>query len=393
MVTAPANEDKTVILFSTADWDTPYWTNKQHTARLLRDRGYRVLYVESFGLRAPGINSKDLRRILQRLRRGLKPIAEVEPGIFVFSPLLIPWRQHLPVMQRINRQLLQTRILRFLKQQKFGRPVVWTYHPFVLPLLNEIKYTKLVYHLVDDLSAVPGIQSDALKAAEKALVQQCDAVFNTSLALQSNMNQLAPGRSHYFNNVADIELFSQARKINSAPKDFAQIPAPRIGYVGVLSDFKVDFTLILAVAQKRPDWHWVFIGEEREGQNDKTLAALAGLPNVHLLGYRPYKDIPRLLAGLDVAVLPTLINDYTRAMFPMKFFEYLAAGLPVVSTSLPSLVEYSHLFHRANSPDEFLQAIDQLLKKPKSERSVQLETIANQNWDERLDKMLTILHF
>ena len=104
--------------------------------------------------------------------------------------------------------------------------------------------------------------------------------------------------------------------------------------MGVLSDFKVDFKLIYDVALARPDWHWVIIGTEREGQKSEWIARLQNLTNIHFLGRKAYRDLPNYLGGCQVATLPTLCNDYTRSMFPMKFYEYIAAGLRVVSTPL-----------------------------------------------------------
>src|SRR3990167_9929766 len=90
------------ILFATADWDAPYWTNKQHTACYLANLGLRVLYVESMGLRPPSINRKDIHRIWQRLKKGFKSPHAAQHNIWVFSPLIIPFKHHSPWIRKIN---------------------------------------------------------------------------------------------------------------------------------------------------------------------------------------------------------------------------------------------------------------------------------------------------
>ena len=168
--------------------------------------------------------------------------------------------------------------------------------------------------------------------------------------LQARCAQHAPGRTHYSPNVADFEHFSAARQAGPIPSDLEAILRPRIGFIGAVSEYKVDFDLIAAVADARPDWHWVLIGQLGEGQPG-TSAAKLRRPNIHLLGPRPYDALPGYLRGFDVAVLPCPLNAYTRAMSPMKFFEYLAAGRPIVATPVDGIMEYRESFWPAESPD------------------------------------------
>lgn len=326
------------VLFSTADWDEPYWTNKQHMACELASLGWRVLYVESVGLRAPRMASgRDWKRLWRRLWRGLQSVMLGPPrrrdNIWVLSPLLVPAKHHWPVVRGLNRFLLRATLRRFMRAQGFDRPMVWTYHPYMQDAIEGMARGPLVYHCVDDLGAVPGVDVAAFDRAEQALLRTCDTVFVTARALEERCRAFNPN-TQFLPNVADDRHFGRAMEPGPLPPELAAIAEPRLVYHGVLSDFKVDFALLLEVARRRPEWQWVLIGEQREGQQSPLVDALAALPNVHLLGYRPYAQLPEYLRGMQVGLLPTLINDYTRSMFPMKFFEYLAAGLPVVSTPL-----------------------------------------------------------
>ncbi|GLS13878.1 MULTISPECIES: glycosyltransferase [Hydrogenophaga] len=383
------------LLFATADWDTPYWTNKQHTADHLAKAGWQVLYVESVGLRAPQLGSgTDWHRLWRRLVRGLRGPRRVGAGLWVLSPLVIPFKHHHPWVRAFNQGYLAWTLSRFLRRQGLAHPMVWTYHPFVLETLDRLQARHnvttgpLVYHCVDDLAAIPGIDATAFNAEERRLLTRADAVFTTSQAL---FEKCAPHNPHVhdFPNVVDLEHFGQAFDAGPLPADLQAIPEPRIGYVGALSDFKVDFTLLRELAQQRPSWQFVLIGDEREGQRDPVLADMARLPNVHRLGHRPYQQLPLYLRGLAVGLLPTRINTYTRSMFPMKYFEYIASGVPVVSTRLAfTETEHSPLLQVADDATAFGQAIAAHLAAPRPDRPLCERLVAKNTWKSRLAGML-----
>jgi len=129
----------------------------------------------------------------------------------------------------------------------------------------------------------------------------------------------------------------------AVPAELAALPAPRIGFVGAISAYKLDLTLLETLARRHPHWSFVLIGPVGEGDPSTDVAALAALGNVHLLGTRPYNALPAYLKGLDLGLLPLRLTPYTQAMFPMKFFEYLAAGLPVVATAIDALQPFASL--------------------------------------------------
>ncbi|WP_442856517.1 glycosyltransferase [Burkholderia sp. WSM2230] len=382
------------VLFSTADWDEPYWTNKQHTASILAARGWRVLYVESVGFRSPKVGSgRDWARLWRRLWRGVQSLVLGPPrraaNIWVLSPLMVPAGHHLPFVRSLNQALLRFSVARFAKGHRYKDPVVWTYHPYMLDSISTLPRGPLVYHCVDDIATIPGVDVDAFRSAQQALLGQCEAVFTTAMSLKEvclpfNRN------THFFGNVVDDVHFGEARADGPIPAELAAIPEPRLVYHGVLSDFKVDFPLLMQTAQARPQWQWVIIGEEREGQRSELLAQLARLPNVHLLGYRSYQSLPRYLRGMRVGVLPTLLNEYTRSMFPMKFYEYLAAGLPVVSTPLDFAKEPRAGLEVGGDAKAFITAIEKQLARGKLSADEAVAAVGENTWERRLDKMLAI---
>lgn len=378
-----------VVLFSTADWDHPFWTNKQHVAAQLAERGFRVLYVESLGLRRPTASGRDLARIGRRLRRAWQSVRQVRENLWVASPLAIPWHDS-ALVRRLNDRMLSAWLARACRRLGFERPIAWTYNPLAGKLIASLNPSLVVYHAVDDLSAAPHMARPTIESAERALAHAADLVLTTSESLQARLIGDNPHATHYLPNVADFDHFSQARSDRPLPADLAAIPAPRIGFVGALSSYKVDFELIAAVARARPDWHWVLIGQVGEGQPETSISAL-GLPNVHLLGPRPYAELPNYLRGFDLATIPCPANDYTRAMFPMKFFEYLAAGRQVVVSNVPALISFGDVCQRVNSPEEFFEVVARILKAPTGVNEAGVQVAARHTWQWRMDQMLTLM--
>jgi len=352
-----------VILLATADWDHPFWTNKQHVATALAQLGHRVLYVESVGLRPPRLEAQDVHRLLRRVRRGLRPPRRVAPQIWVWSPLLIP-AAHAGWKRVLNRLIFKTLLEFWRRWLCFKRDLLWTYNPLtgLLLTLHPHRYRQLVYHCVDDLTAQPCMPSALIALEEERLCKASDQIFVTSPELL-RMRSLYNACIRYDSNVADVDHFVVARsKQLPVAGDLLALPqGPRLGFIGAISAYKLDFKLLADLAKHRPDCQIVLIGRAGEGDPTTDLNELRELPNIHLLGPRAYVDLPDYLRGFDLALLPCPLNDYTRSMFPMKFFEYLAAGVPVVATQLPALEDYRHLAMLCSGPGDFLAAVDAAL--------------------------------
>lgn len=379
------------IFYSTGDWDEPYWTNKQHTASHLAALGHKVLYIESVGLRAPKLHSgRDISRIARRVKQAISGLRNVEENIWVYSPLVIPFKHHWPLVRLFNQGVLRTAVKYFIGRLGFKESIIWTYHPFMLQTMPGRDWSHLIYHCVDDLSVIPGIDLSTYQREERRLLDKADVVFTTSQVLLERC-QPFNDNTHYFPNVADLEHFSTAHQLKNLPPDIRDVSRPILGYIGVLSDFKLDFPLVYEVARLRPQWQWVFIGEEREGQSNDTVKGLKQLPNVHFIGRKGYDTLPAYMAAMSVGTLPTLINDYTHAMFPMKYFEYLSAGLPVVSTALGFTKSFSTGLQVVDDANSFIEAIESSLARGKYSYNESVAMVADNTWSARLTKMLGII--
>ncbi|RYZ93478.1 MAG: glycosyltransferase family 1 protein, partial [Proteobacteria bacterium] len=181
-----------IVMFSTADWDNPFWTNKQHMAFHLANRGYKVLYVESLGLRKVAVTSSDWMRIFRRLKKFFGGVKKGADGVWVLSPAVLPLHgSH--VVDRFNQWFLRTQIKFWKMRLGFKNPIAWTYNPLVLDLIKSLGAKFLVYHCVDDLAAAPRLPREKIESEEKRMNAAADVVFVTSEVLRKKAQPYVRG--------------------------------------------------------------------------------------------------------------------------------------------------------------------------------------------------------
>ena len=381
---------KDILILSTADWDNPFWTNKQHVAVELSKMGHRVLYIDSIGLRRPSSSSQDLYRIFHRITKFFSLPRKVRENLWVLSPIVLPFHTN-KFIQKINRLWLGF-LLRFSgKILKIHFSHLWTYNP-LSPLLVDLKYFQFsIYHCVDEIKAQPRMPIELIEFAENQLLKDTNLVLTTSLELTSSRKPLNPN-TFYFPNVCDYNHFSSALDSRTViPDDLLSIPSPRVGFIGALSGYKIDFSLLRFIAESRPDWSIVLIGKVGEGDPQTNISLLTGLPNLYLMGPRNYEQLPPYLKGFDVGLLPNLINEYTKSMFPMKFFEYLASGTPVVGVDLPALEDFKELACLEPTYEKFLHAIEKTLGGDVPDLDTRLDAAKKHTYRDRTEQMLSLI--
>ena len=324
------------VVLSTADWDHPLWTNKQHVAVALADLGHRVLYIDSLGVRGPRVDRSDSGRILRRLRRGLRLPRKVRSGVWVVSPLVMPGQVR-GLAGLINRWSLNFSLFVADLVLDLRRPLLWTFNPQARSYLRLSRFQAVVYLCVDRIQAQPGMPVEVLEAAERNLCDAANALFTTSPQLDAALGPLNAG-SHRFGNVADAGHFGQALVHDSErPVDWPNSSGPVLIFIGAIDAYKLDLDMLELLMERTPQWTYLFIGPVGETDPSTDVSGWRRFANVHQLGTRDYSTLPAYLAHADVALLPLQLNAYTKHMYPMKFFEYLAAGCPVVATAIPAL--------------------------------------------------------
>jgi glycosyltransferase involved in cell wall biosynthesis len=387
-----ASRPRDIVLIATADWEHPFWTNKQRVAQLLARAGHRILYVESLGLRQVSPSGRDLSRIFKRLKRAFQGVRDVEPNIFVWSPLVLPFHRYEKIAA-FNRNVLHRSLRKLRDELCFENALLWSYNPLMLEVAQKAGFTELVYHCVDELKAAPKMPVETLAREEERFCKAAQLVITTAPELQRTRS-LWNHNTHYLPNPGDFAHFHSALEVDVLPEDLRRIPQPRLGFIGALSSYKVDEELLLHLAKTHPEWNLVLIGQIGEGEPGSRFEKLTALSNVFFLGPRPYEVLPTYLAGTQVALLPCPLNDYTRNMFPLKFFEYLAAGVPVVSTALPALQAYRNACYWCTTPEEVCAAIEDLLAHPRKAQTLRERgfALARENtWEKRVASMRELI--
>ena len=381
---------KDILILSTADWDNPFWTNKQHVAVELAKIGHRVLYIDSIGLRRPSSSSQDLKRIFHRITKSFSFPKKVRENLWVLSPIVIPSHTN-KFIQKLNRFWFGFLLHLSARILKIHFSYLWTFNPLT-SLFVELKYFQFsIYHCVDEIKAQPRMPLELIEFAEKQLLQDTSLVLTTSIELTNSRKPLNPN-TFYFPNVCDYNHFSSALDSRTVvPNDLLSIPSPRVGFIGALSGYKIDFSLLRFIAESRPDWSIVLIGKVGEGDPLTDISLLNGLPNLYLMGPRSYEQLPSYLKGFDVGLLPNLINQYTKSMFPMKFFEYLASGTPVVGVELPALKDFEELACLEPTHEKFLHAIEKTLAGDVPDLDARLDAAKKHTYRERTEQMLSLI--
>jgi glycosyltransferase involved in cell wall biosynthesis len=372
-----------IVCIGFADWDTELWTNQHHLmSRLAREN--RVLFVESLGLRQPQLAGRDLARIVRRLRRGVAPPRAVD-GLHVLSPLVVPLHRFAAV-RALNRRLLPALVRRATRRLGFERPLLWAYVPQAEVLLDALDPALVVYHCVDDIAAQPGIDAASFRTAETRFSARADLVLASAPTLARRLRTIS-GNVLDAPNVADTAAFARALKPGAIDPGLDALPRPRIVFTGAVVATKLDVALIVALARARPAWAFALVGPVGLGDPSTDVSPLAAEANVHLLGPRAYAELPDVLRGADAGLIPYARSALTDGIFPMKVYEYLAAGLPVVATELPALAGVADV---ATAPDAagIAALLDTALADDTpARRAARSGAAAGHSWEARLEQI------
>jgi UDP-galactopyranose mutase len=267
--------------------------------------------------------------------------------------------------------------------------LLWYYTPMALAFTRHLVPAAIVYDCMDELSGFKGAPSE-MGTRERELFARADVVFTGGVSLYEHKR--AQHRNiHPFPSSVDVRHFAKAREPQADPDDQKDIPAPRIGFFGVI-DERLDVALVEDASRLRPSWHFVFVGPVVKIDP----AILPKSHNVHFLGGKSYDELPRYLAGWDVAMLPFARNDATRFISPTKTPEYLAAGKPVVSTSIRDVVRpYAALglVRIGDTAEDFVEGVQLALRDAEAPTwSTRVdEFLSAQSWDDTWARMAALI--
>ena len=370
------------ILCFSHDW-TGDPLSKTHLMRVLAKEN-RILWINAIANRMPTTSSKDMSRIYKKLKGFTEPIREVEPNIFVLNPLAIPAYGNKAIVS-LNKRALIGQVKRAMKQLGFSNVINMVFNPAAGMIAGKLGESELIYYCVDEYTAFTG--SSALKDIEEELFRISDLVIVSAEKLYDSKRQFNPN-THIIRHGTDWRHFRTAIDGGlDTPVDIADLPRPIIGFHGLLADW-VDFELIRKTAEHFKDGSVVLVGKIAVDAEQKV-KILNDVPNVHFLGRKPYADLPAYCRAFDVALNPFAINELTLAANPLKVREYLAAGLPVVSTDIPEVRVLPDCLV-GTGQDDFISKIEDALAHPKSRQAVS-DAIAHESWEAKIDELREIL--
>lgn len=363
---------ETIICLSAANWEG-MWARAQQFMSIFTSQDNRVIYVDPPITYLSPLKNPELRKQAHGC------IRRADDRIWVYSPpVILPFGNIYRTVNRFNQRILGAGLKRVFRELGWQPTICWTYLPNTvdLPLPQDIL---MVYDCADEHSAFPGlIKKTTVAGMESELFGLADVALASAGELYRCKKDLAPGLL-LAPNGADVAHFNKALQPElEVPPEIASLPRPVVGYVGAISQW-LDQEALAAAARKHPEWSLVLIGPV-----DTDVTVLRALPNVHMVGRRSYATLPSYLKGLDLALIPFKINDLTRGVNPVKLYEYLAVGKPVVSSDLPEVQPFQPTIAVYRSQSEFLEKMEEELAGDSPQKVAARLRLAEENsWQAR----------
>lgn len=387
----PAASPFSVICLSSQDWDVALPTNRQQIMSRTARRGHRVLFVETGGF---------IGRHLWRLVRGPRrrslarrlTVGEEVAGNIKVRKLVapVPFGQWYGAANRLNWAVGARAIGRAARRLPAPR-VTWIYDPRAVEALGALGDAFGVYDCVDDYpeQAGGGRRRALVAAADRGAAARSRVVFATARPLYER-HVAVNARTHLVANVGDFDHFAGAVDRSSADPELLDLPRPVLGFAGNLTASKVDFGILDALADAFSDGTLLVAGPAH-GHARARLDDLRARSNVRWLGVQSYERLPRVIAAFDVALIPYLSNAYTRSCFPLKVYEYLAAGKPVVATGLPELAGLGPHVVLVRGAAEAVSAVSDAVEHAERGRQERIALAARNTWEARTTRLLELV--
>jgi glycosyltransferase involved in cell wall biosynthesis len=311
-------------------------------------------------------------------------VSRREDNLFVLVPHISHADRESRGIAEIEREMLDG----FIESENISDFVLWFYTPMAMDFAAHLEPAATVFDCMDELSAFKFAPPELIEN-ERRLLEKADVVFTGGQSLYEAKKD-KHANVYAFPSSIDVEHFNQARKIEEEPADEKWIPHPRLGFCGVI-DERMDIGLLGEMADARPDWYFVMIGPVVKIAEED----LPRRENIYYLGGKNYNDLPAYLAGWDIALMPFAMNESTKYISPTKTPEYLAAGLPVVSTPIRDVVRpYGEqgLVDIASTAAEFVAACEKILNENLSDRLQKAdEFLSHNSWDKTFAEMSRLI--
>jgi glycosyltransferase involved in cell wall biosynthesis len=371
------------------DWFAENRTSSHHIARRLGAE-FPMLYVEVPGLRAPKANTRDVLKLLKKVRMTFQSPQLVAPHFWRMTLPQIPFRRF-AIVRAVNRAFSQTLIRRAIRRLGFNDAVAWFHVPHPGFLAKQLGEKLTVFYCIDEYSKLPDVDGKAVQKMDDELTEAADIVFVCNQKLLETHQSLNPN-IHVSPHGVDTELFALANSADTPiPEEVKALSRPIIGFWGLV-DRWVDLAMLEHIARARPGWTILLIGRIAV-----DVSALRQMPNVVFAGTKPYPDLPKWAKAIDVCILPFTQTSLMVQSSPLKLREYLAAGKPTVSVPLPEAKLLGKALQTAEDGPGFVLAIEEALAADSPEMiALRQKAVEGNTWDATvanvLEKLRTELH-
>lgn len=383
-----------ILYFGPEPWEG-MWRNRHHLlSRLGADRV--VLYVE------PRLGLKALRRMLSNGELKVWDVVKdlfrshtvlIKDRLFVFRPPL--WA---PVSGRSGLRTLTLKLWAFavrraVKKLGLEKTDLWLARPDMSDYRHLFDYDSLTYHVVDEYLAYSGINPENIESkrtAEAEILAHADRVIVVSKALyESKRGQNA--NVHVVPNAVDFDAYQQAEMAHQVPEDIAHLKGPILGYSGLVSS-RLDIECLIRVADVYSHCHLVFMGQVNDSKCGGELDRLRQRSNVHFVGVKPIEQVPLYVNAFSVCLIPYIKSTETDNLSPLKLYDYMALGKPIVATRFPAAMEFASNIYLADDADEFLAHIATALdEKNPTLKNARKSAAKDNSWDARVRQLSKIL--
>ncbi|TRX72004.1 glycosyltransferase [Carboxylicivirga sp. M1479] len=378
---------KVVVCISNDSYDADIWTNKQHLmSRLSKVDDYSVVYIDQ------GLSTSYLRKLIrQKQFLSIFKIIQKRTDSLLTVSLPLPLIKG-GILKKASWYLIARACNYMFRNQEV---IYWIYQPQAYYFTKYIKRGKLLYDCVDEFATQPFFKNNSsrrkeLEIIEPKLVKSVDYVTATSNSIYED-KKIINANCKCIHNVGDFVHFANPDASIVIDEKWVKDQRCKVMFTGVVDNYKTDLEIILKVASDTIDSHlFVFVGPNRIG--NKTLEhKINQSENIILLGYREYQQVSVYLSHADILWLPYLKSSHTERVFPLKIFEYLASGKPVIAKNLSSIQQYTAYLNTYSDLGSLKELLACILLEDNSDKKEQRIKIASQNtWESRLNK---ILHF
>jgi len=371
-----------VICFGGVDW---WYHNRGHyDLQMMRELSAHVpvLYVNSIGMRVPrpGGGSMFLKRVRRKLASFSRGLTQIRERFWVLSPIVAP----AGLGAAANEAALSLQVRRAARKAGIANPLVWVACPPGQPVVESLDPVGVVYQRTDRFEEFKGVDAQRIARFDRLLKERADVTLFCSSWLM-DQERAQPRHAQFVDHGVDYARFELAgRGETAAPEDVANLDRPIVGFIGGIDAHTFDPELFVEVARAVPEATFMLVG------GCSLPEGWCELPNVVLLGQRPYDEVPGYMAAADVLIMPWNRSEWIRACNPVKLKEYLAVGRPIVSTPFPELSRYEGLVRVGEDAETFAAHVRAALSEtfdPERGR----ERVREQTWTAKADAVLEAL--